>query len=64
MYNPSAYSEIKKYYFKKCLLFFTVYKNEQKEYKFWWQKNKKSDFYENKKINKIDDTDVNNNISF
>ena len=34
MYNPSAYSEIKKYYFKKCLLFFTVYKNEQKEYKF------------------------------
>ena len=28
------------------------------------KKNKKSDFYENKKIKKIDDTDVNNNISF
>ena len=40
--------------------FFTVYKNEWKEYKFWRQKNKKSDFYKDKKTNKIEDIDVNN----
>ena len=47
--------------YKNCytLLFFTKYKNEQKERKFWRQKNKKSDFYKNKKVTKIDDTDVN-----
>ena len=40
--------------------FFTKYKNEQKERKFWRQKNKKSDFYKNKKVTKIDDdTDIN-----
>ena len=41
------------------LFFFTAYKNEWKEHKFWRQKNKKSDFYKNKKITKIDDIDVN-----
>ena len=47
--------------YKNCytLLFFTKYKNEQKERKFWRQKNKKSGFYKNKKVTKIDDTDVN-----
>ena len=35
------------------------YKNEQKERKFWRQKNLKSDVYKNKKVTKIDDTDVN-----
>ena len=36
------------------------YKNEWKEHKFWWQKNfKKSEFYENEKVNSIDDIDVN-----
>ena len=47
--------------YKNCytLLFFTKYKNEQKERKFWRQKNKKSDFYKNKKVTKIDDTAVN-----
>ena len=29
--------------------------NEQKERKFWRQKNKKSDFYKNKKVTKIDE---------
>ena len=28
--------------------------------KFWWQKNQKSSFYKNKKINNIEDIDVNN----
>ena len=46
---------IKKIYF----FFFTVYKNECKKHKFWRQKNQKSDFYKNKKIEKIDDIDVN-----
>ena len=45
---------IKKFYF-----FFTKYKNEWKERKFWRQKNKKSDFYKNKKVTKIDDIDIN-----
>ena len=46
---------------KKILLFFfTVYKNERKEHKFWQQKYQKSDFYnKNKKIFNIDDIDVN-----
>ena len=34
--------------------------NEWKEIKFWWQKNKKSDFYKNKKVIKIDGIDINN----
>ena len=41
------------------LFFFTVYKNERKEHKFWPQKIEKSDFYENKKRFRIDDIDVN-----
>ena len=45
---------------KNLLFFFTVYKNECKEHKFWRQKkNKKSDFYKNKKIKSIEDIDVN-----
>ena len=45
----------------KIFYFFFVakYKNEQKERKFWRQKIKKSDFYKNKKVTKIDDIDVN-----
>ena len=40
--------------------FFTVYKNERKQHKFWQQKYQKSNFYnKNKKIFNIDDTDVN-----
>ena len=38
--------------------FFTQYKNEWKERKFWRQKNKKSDFSKNKKVTKIDDIDI------
>ena len=37
--------------------FFTKYKNEWKEHKFWSQKNKKSDFYKNKKVTSMDDID-------
>ena len=37
------------------LFFFTVYKNERKEHKFWQQKIKKSDFYKIKKVFQIDD---------
>ena len=50
--------------YKNCytLLFFTKYKNEQKERKFWRQKNKKSDFYKNKKVTKIDDDTYVNKI--
>ena len=45
---------------KFLLFFFTVYKNERKEHKFWQQKYQKSDFYnKNKKIFNIDDIDVN-----
>ena len=48
---------------KKILLFlFIEYKNEQKEHKFWRQKNKKSDFFTKKKTKKIfniNDIDVN-----
>ena len=46
---------------KNILLFFlTAYKNEQKDHKFWQQKNQKSDFYQkNIYIFNIDDTDVN-----
>ena len=48
------------YYKNSLLFFFTVYKNEQKEHKFWQQKYQKSNFYnKNKKIFNIDDTDVN-----
>ena len=35
------------------------YKNEWKEYKFGDKKIKKSNFYKNKKVTKIDDIDVN-----
>ena len=45
---------------KYVFFFFTVYKNEWKEYKFWRQKNRKSDFYKDKKTNNIEDIDVNN----
>ena len=46
---------------KNILLFFlTACKNEQKDHKFWQQKNQKSDFYQkNIYIFNIDDTDVN-----
>ena len=39
---------------------FNIYKNEWKEHKFWWQKNKESTFYKNKTINTIENIDVNN----
>ena len=39
--------------------FFTVYKNERKEYKYWRQKKSKSEFYKNKKVFQIDYIDVN-----
>ena len=45
----------KKYY---LFFFFTKYKNECKEHKFWRQKNQKSDFYKNRKVFKIDEIDV------
>ena len=45
---------------KFLLFFFTVYKNERKEYRFWQQKYKKSNFYnKNKKTFNIDHIDVN-----
>ena len=45
---------------KVLLFFFTVYKNEQKELKFWQQKYQKSNFYnKNKKILNINNIDVN-----
>ena len=47
------------YYKKTYFFFFTEYKNEHKEYKFWRQKNKKSNFYKNKKAFQIDNIDVN-----
>ena len=45
---------------KKYFFFFTVYKNEWKEHKFW-RKNifKKANFIKTKKQTKIDDIDVN-----
>ena len=51
---PNCYKRI-------LLFFFTEYKNERKQHKFPQQKNKKSDFYnnKNKKIFNIDDIDVN-----
>ena len=58
IYNHCMYTQI---IIKNFLLFFfTVYKNERKEHKFWQQKYQKSDFYnKNKKIFNIDDIDVN-----
>ena len=53
-------------YFKEILLFFlTEYKNKGKLHKFWQQKNKKSDFYnnKNKKIFNIDDIDFNKRLA-
>ena len=45
---------------KFLVFFFTEYKNEYKQHKFWQQKNQKSDFYrKNKKIFNTDDIDVN-----
>ena len=44
---------------KNLLFFFTVYKNEQKEHKFWRQKILKGTFYRNKKVNSINDIDFN-----
>ena len=46
-------------YKTKIYFFLTKYKNEWKERKCWKQKNKKSNFYKNKKVTKIDDIDVN-----
>ena len=46
------------------LFFFTEYKDEWKEHKFWLQKSQKSDFYKNKKIFNIDDFDVNKILVF
>ena len=46
------------------LFFFTEYKDEWKEHKFWQQKSQKSDFYKNKKIFNIDDFDVNKILVF
>ena len=40
------------------MFFFAGYKNECKEHNFEDKKIKKSDFYKNKKIAKIDDIDV------
>ena len=64
--NLQAYSKICKslyvylnYNNKIFYFFLTVNKNEWKERKFRWQKNKKSNIYLNKKVVKIDDTDVN-----
>ena len=42
---------------KNLLFFFTLYKNERKEHKFWRQKNQKIEFYKNKKVFQIDDID-------
>ena len=53
-------------YFKNILLFFlTEYKNKRKLHKFWQQKNKKGDFYnnKNKKIFNIDDIDFNKRLA-
>ena len=44
---------------KSLLFFFTESKNEHGENKIWWQKNKKSGFYNNIKPFHIDDIDVN-----
>ena len=44
---------------KNLLFFFTLYKNERKEHKFWRQKNQKIGFYKNKKVFQIDDIDGN-----
>ena len=64
--NLQAYSKICKslyvylnYNNKIFYFFLTVNKNEWKERKFRWQKNKESNIYLNKKVVKIDDTDVN-----
>ena len=50
--QPNCYKKI--FYFS----FFTKYKNECKERKFWRQKIKKSDFYKSKKVTNIDDNDA------
>ena len=39
--------------------FFTVYKNEWKEHKFWRQKNQKKRLLQKKKVFRIDYIDVN-----
>ena len=39
---------------------YNIGENDQKEHKFWWQKIKRSSFYKKKKINNIEDIDVNN----
>ena len=44
---------------KKIYFFFTEYKNERKERKFWRQRDEKSDFYKNKKVVKIEGINVN-----
>ena len=47
------------YYKKKFTFFFTESKNEHGENKIWWQKNKKSGFYNNINPFHIEDIDVN-----
>ena len=59
--DHSLYTQI---VIKKFTFFFTQYKNEREEHEFWRQRNKKSDFYENKKVTRIDDTDVNKTLVF
>ena len=49
-------------YYKKKTFFLIQYKNEWKEGEFWWQKIKKSNFYKNKKVIKIDSIDVNKKL--
>ena len=57
IYNRYTYTQITT---RNFIFFFTVYKNEWKEHKFWWKKIKKSIFYKNKRIYSTDDIDVNN----
>ena len=47
------------YYKNNFTFFFIQYKNQLKEHKFWKLKNKKKDFYKNKKVIKIDHIDAN-----
>ena len=51
---------IPKLLLKKILLFFfTVYKNNRKEHKFWKQKNQKKWLLWKQKVTKVDDIDAN-----
>ena len=53
-------ARIPKLLFKKIyFFFFTAYKNEQGEHKFWRQKKQKSEFYKSKKLTSMGDVNVN-----